>query len=68
VLDYMLHDFARVPPRRLVEPEEIAAAVSFLASEEASAITGANLVVDGGRTFNLYVMETLPEPMIPLED
>jgi NAD(P)-dependent dehydrogenase (short-subunit alcohol dehydrogenase family) len=66
VLDHMLHDFSRVPIRRLVEPEEIASAVGFLASDEASAITGANLVVDGGLTSNLYVMETLPEEMIPL--
>ena len=66
VLDHMLHDFQRVPLRRLVEPGEIAAAVAFLSSEEASAITGTNLVVDGGLTSNLFVMETLPEEMIPL--
>lgn len=66
VLDHMLHDFKRVPIRRLIEPEEIAATVAFLASDEASAITGANMVVDGGLTSNLFVMETLPESMIPL--
>ena len=33
---------------RLVEPDEIAKAVAFLASPEASAITGANLPVDCG--------------------
>jgi NAD(P)-dependent dehydrogenase (short-subunit alcohol dehydrogenase family) len=33
---------------RLAEPEEIAAAVVFLASEEASFITGSNLMADGG--------------------
>lgn len=66
VLDHMLNDFRRVPLRRLVEPEEIAASVSFLASDHASAISGINLVVDGGLTSNLYVMETLPEDMIPL--
>lgn len=33
---------------RLVEPEEIAAAAHFLASDEAAAVTGHNLCVDGG--------------------
>lgn len=41
---------ARVPLRRLGEPEEVAAVVAFLASEEASYVTGAFLVVDGGAT------------------
>lgn len=34
--------------RRLGDPHEVANAVAFLASSEASFITGANLVVDGG--------------------
>jgi NAD(P)-dependent dehydrogenase (short-subunit alcohol dehydrogenase family) len=38
----------RVPLRRLGRPEDIAAAVSFLASEDASYITGIELFVDGG--------------------
>ena len=33
---------------RLAEPQEIAAAVVFLASDEASFITGSNLMADGG--------------------
>jgi NAD(P)-dependent dehydrogenase (short-subunit alcohol dehydrogenase family) len=39
-----------VPMARLGEPAEIAAAIRFLLSEEASFITGAELVVDGGVT------------------
>lgn len=39
---------SRTPLRRIGEPREIAAAVSFLASPEASFITGSTLVVDGG--------------------
>lgn len=40
----------RPPMKRLGHPEDIASAVVFLASDEASFITGASLVVDGGLT------------------
>ncbi|MDO8187090.1 SDR family oxidoreductase [Conexibacter sp. JD483] len=36
------------PLRRVGRPEELAAAVRFLCSEDASFVTGADLVVDGG--------------------
>jgi len=39
---------ASIPRGRLAKPEEVAAAVCFLASEEAGYITGANLSVNGG--------------------
>jgi NAD(P)-dependent dehydrogenase (short-subunit alcohol dehydrogenase family) len=38
----------RVPMRRIGRPEEIASAVAFLASDDASYITGVELNVDGG--------------------
>jgi 3-oxoacyl-[acyl-carrier protein] reductase len=41
---------AQVPLGRFGTPEEIAAAVVFLASRQARFITGATLVVDGGQT------------------
>lgn len=41
---------ARTPLRRLGTPADVAAAVLFVAGDEASWITGQNLVVDGGWT------------------
>lgn len=38
------------PMRRMVEPEEVANAIAFLASEAASAITGTILLADAGYT------------------
>ena len=39
-----------VPMRRLGEPQDIAAAVAFLASEQAGYVTGQTLSVSGGLT------------------
>jgi 3-oxoacyl-[acyl-carrier protein] reductase len=41
---------ARTPLRRLAEPEEVARVVAFLASDDASYITGSSVLVDGGWT------------------
>jgi NAD(P)-dependent dehydrogenase (short-subunit alcohol dehydrogenase family) len=39
---------AAVPLARMGEPDEVADAVLFLASQDASFITGVDLLVDGG--------------------
>jgi NAD(P)-dependent dehydrogenase (short-subunit alcohol dehydrogenase family) len=41
---------SQTPMGRLAEPEEIAPAVLYLASDAATFATGTNLVVDGGYT------------------
>ena len=45
---------SQTPMRRIATPEEIAAAIAFLASERASYITGVTLQVDGGWTRGLF--------------
>jgi acetoacetyl-CoA reductase len=39
----------QIPANRLGEPEEIARAVVFLASDEAGFITGSTLTINGGQ-------------------
>jgi NAD(P)-dependent dehydrogenase (short-subunit alcohol dehydrogenase family) len=51
------------PLRRVGQPEDIAAAALFLASHEASWITGTTLVVDGGAVMTAY-----PEIKLDLSD
>lgn len=50
--EYKAQTIARTPVGRLGAPEDIAAAVAFLASDDASFITGQNLLVDGGRSIS----------------
>jgi len=40
---------SRVPMKRIGQPEEVAEAILFLASDKASFITGASLATDGGK-------------------
>lgn len=44
----------RIPVRRVGKPEELAAAVAFLASRQAGYITGVSLPVDGGQNASLF--------------
>ena len=49
-----------IPLNRFVQPEEVAAAAVFLASDDAAAITGHSLVIDGGFQNGLFqLMERL---------
>jgi NAD(P)-dependent dehydrogenase (short-subunit alcohol dehydrogenase family) len=57
---YLNGSFDRVPMRRLVTTDEVANAFLFLASDEASGITGIDLRVDCGLTANWYILETIP--------
>ncbi len=57
--DYMRIMKESVPLGRLAEPEDIAYAALFLASDEARYITGQTLIVDGG--------QVLPESVLALK-
>jgi enoyl-[acyl-carrier protein] reductase III len=46
--DAMLASVERTPAGRLVEPDDVAAAVAFLCSDDARMVCGHTLVVDGG--------------------
>lgn len=58
--DYREHLESIHPVGRVGRPEDVAAAVAFLASDEAGFVTGANLVVDGGRSAVMQD-DTLPD-------
>jgi len=53
--------FPVVPMGRLGSPDDMAAAFSYLASDDAAYITGVNLVVDGGLTAHAYSVPEVAE-------
>lgn len=44
----------RIPLRRVGQPEDVAATVAFLASDDARHITGSMLLIDGGQTLQSW--------------
>jgi NAD(P)-dependent dehydrogenase (short-subunit alcohol dehydrogenase family) len=46
---------ARIPLGRVGQPTDVAAAVAFLASDQARQITGAALLIDGGQTMRRWI-------------
>jgi NAD(P)-dependent dehydrogenase (short-subunit alcohol dehydrogenase family) len=44
----------RIPLRRVGQPEDVAATVAFLASDDARHITGSSLLIDGGQTLQSW--------------
>lgn len=51
--DVKAEEIAQIPAGRFARPEELGAAIAFLASPAAAYINGINLPVDGGRTGSL---------------
>jgi NAD(P)-dependent dehydrogenase (short-subunit alcohol dehydrogenase family) len=44
----------RIPLRRIGQPEDVAAAVAFLASDDAKHVTGVDWLIDGGQTLQSW--------------
>lgn len=57
---------SRTPMGRLGEPSEIAAIAAFLASDDASYITGQTIYADGGRLGLNYTVKVKEEGEVPL--
>ena len=61
LIDALNTSFTRVPIGRMLTADEIAATCAFLASEEASGITGIDLLVDGGLMADAYAKPVMAE-------
>jgi NAD(P)-dependent dehydrogenase (short-subunit alcohol dehydrogenase family) len=59
---------ARIPLGRVGQPEDVAAAVAFLASDQARHITGASLLIDGGQTLRKWINAPDLPPETPIAE
>ena len=65
ISEILVKDFeAHTPLQRSGHPDEVAAAVAWICSDEAAYITGTNLTIDGGfsRNFNSYHLKKIQFP------
>ena len=63
--DFFAKYAERIPLRRVGQPEDVAAAVAFLASDDARHITGTSLLIDGGQTLQSW--SNAPDTVYPSE-